>query len=106
MSDDRIARVETALRAACDKARADGITLVTGAFELNGGVCALGALGMYPAIVPGVELEAEEYDAIELGWDNDWEPWIRNERFVPWFALGCRLAAEFSLVPASSLERV
>jgi hypothetical protein len=101
--NDRIARVEAALRAACEKARAAGVALVTEAFEVDGGVCAWGAHNLYPKPT-GVDLSAEEYDAIENGWDDAWEPWIRNEKIAPWFALGARLAAEFSPVPASSLE--
>ncbi len=44
---NRISLVETSLRGACEKARAAGITLVKGAFEVEGGVCALGAYDMF-----------------------------------------------------------
>lgn len=111
---DRIARVETALRAACERVRADGVELVSGAFEVIGesrpdvgpiiGVCAWGAHNMYPEATDA-ELEAEEYDAIEEGWDSWMTPGgMRTRKPFAWFALGARLAAEFQPVPANSLE--
>jgi hypothetical protein len=102
-ADGRIQIVENALRAACQLARAQGVTLVTGAFEVSGGVCAWGALNRYPSVDPAVGLEPEEYDAIEMGWDGE-SGWLReHEEQLPWWALGRRLALRFGPVPASSL---
>lgn len=113
---DRIARVEVALRAFCEKARADGITLVTGAYQVMDdfdgtprhrnptviGCCATGAYEL--AGGEALDLDPETWDAIEYGWDGKRAHAERNDVPMEFFDLGARLAAEFQPVPASSLE--
>lgn len=118
---DRIARVEVALRAACQKARADGVALVTGAYQVMDGpddtstalrarrrapvvigCCATGAHEL--AGVEALDLDPEEWEAIEYGWDGERSYAERNGEPMGFFDLGARLAAEFQPVPANSLE--
>lgn len=97
---NRIAAVEAALLASCEKARARGVGLVSGAFSAENGVCAWGANCMDPDAICH-DLSCDEYDAVEDGWDS----WMASGRMrtskpLAWFALGRRLACEFSPVPA------
>jgi hypothetical protein len=107
---DRISAVETALRAACTEARAQGLVLVrestgvtiAGVFV---GCCAWTALGLTAAEgAEPIDLDAPEYDAIEHGWDGERAAAKSADLPMPWFDLGARLAAEFQPVAARELE--
>jgi hypothetical protein len=116
MSDaDRIALVEATLRAAGLGARAAGITLVKGAYELtkyNDSPYAKEPVVVCRCIVAAHDLAGgetlgcadEEWDAIEHGWDGDRFFAERDGLPMSYFELGARLAAEFSPMAASTLS--
>ncbi len=122
--DCRIQVLENRFRDACTRARAKGVVLVTGDFQVDGpviglgtstsrrvvGCCAWGAMNLYQptksdASHRSITLEDEEYNAIEQGWDGDGEAAAMAGKAWRFWRLGAKLAAEFQPVPASSLEQ-